>query len=151
MNNVEVKNLTRKSIDVLRLDDEKSAIPHGLDFYKYMFKNAPQLRQFFKGAESYTPEQVEKSERFAKQGIRQMLAMHILASCYDDQPTFLAYTRETANRHRVYKIPENIWDAFFPLWVDFLSTKGLTAEAKSAWLQLGKTFTDEFHRHLHNN
>uniref|UniRef100_A0A0N5A2T6 GLOBIN domain-containing protein n=1 Tax=Parastrongyloides trichosuri TaxID=131310 RepID=A0A0N5A2T6_PARTI len=152
MNNSEVKNITRKSLEVLRLDDENAAVPHGVDFYKYMFKNVPQLRVFFKGAENYSPEQVGTSERFAKQGVRLMLAMHILASNYDDQPTFLAYTRETVNRHRIYKMPEELWTAFFPLWMDFLQTKGsLTSEAKAAWTQLGKTFTDEVHRHLHKS
>uniref|UniRef100_A0A0N4Z819 GLOBIN domain-containing protein n=2 Tax=Parastrongyloides trichosuri TaxID=131310 RepID=A0A0N4Z819_PARTI len=151
MNNADVKRLTRESIKVLRLDDEKAAIPNGIEFYKYMFQNAPHLKQFFKGAENFTPEQVETSERFAKQGLRQMIAIHVLAACYDDQPTFLAFTRELANRHVVYKVPDDVFEGFFPLWVDYLSTKGLTSEAKAAWLQLGKTFTDEFRKQLRSH
>uniref|UniRef100_A0A0N4ZDB9 GLOBIN domain-containing protein n=1 Tax=Parastrongyloides trichosuri TaxID=131310 RepID=A0A0N4ZDB9_PARTI len=148
MNNAEVKALTRKSIECLKLDDEKAAVPNGLEFYKFLFKNAPQLKKFFKGAEDYTPEQVEKSDRFAKQGVRHMLSMHVLADTYDDQATFLAFTRELANKHLAFKIPDETFEAFFPLWVDFLSSKGLTAEGKAAWLQLGKTFTAEFRKHL---
>uniref|UniRef100_A0A0N5C193 GLOBIN domain-containing protein n=1 Tax=Strongyloides papillosus TaxID=174720 RepID=A0A0N5C193_STREA len=150
MDNTEVKKITRKSLEVLRLDDEKAAIPHGKDFYKYMFGHYPQLRTFFKGAENYTPDQVGASERFAKQGVRIMLAMHVLATAYDDLPTFLAYVRETINRHRIFKMPEDLWDAFFPVWIEFLDTKGVaTPEVKNAWTKLGKTFTDEAHRYIH--
>uniref|UniRef100_A0A0K0ECW9 GLOBIN domain-containing protein n=2 Tax=Strongyloides stercoralis TaxID=6248 RepID=A0A0K0ECW9_STRER len=152
MDSTEVKKVARKSLEVLRLDDEHGAIPHGKDFYKFMFGNYPQLRVYFKGAENYTPEQVGASERFAKQGVRIMLAMHILATAYDDQPTFLAYVRETINRHRIFKMPEELWDAFFPVWLGFLQTKGVvTPEVTNAWNQIGKTFTSEAHRYIKSN
>lgn len=34
MNNSEIKKITRKSLEALKLDDETAVIPHGKDFYK---------------------------------------------------------------------------------------------------------------------
>lgn len=41
---------------------------NGKDFYKFFFTNYPDLRKYFKGAEHYVADDVQKSERFAKQG-----------------------------------------------------------------------------------
>uniref|UniRef100_A0A0N4ZHV7 GLOBIN domain-containing protein n=1 Tax=Parastrongyloides trichosuri TaxID=131310 RepID=A0A0N4ZHV7_PARTI len=148
MNHADVKKHTRESMNVLKIDDPAASSTYGKEFYKFMFQKAPNLRQFFKGAENITSEEVETSERFAKQGLRQMTAIHVLAACYDDQPTFLAYTRELANRHVNYNVPDATFEEFFPIWIEYLSSKGLTSEAKTAWTQLGKTFTEEFRKQL---
>lgn len=74
-----------------------------------MFGNFPDLRKYFKGAENYTPEDVQKSERFEKQGQRILLAVHVIASCADDPVTFKGYVRETVNRHRQYKLDPALW------------------------------------------
>ncbi|KJH47358.1 globin [Dictyocaulus viviparus] len=114
-----------------------------------MFTNHPDLRRYFKGAESFTAEDVQKSERFDKQGQRILLAVYILANTFDDEPTFRAYARETINRHRVYKMDPNLWLAFFTVFVNFLDSRGgVTEEQKAAWKTLGGVFNEECQSHL---
>ncbi|VDK77365.1 unnamed protein product [Anisakis simplex] len=64
----EVKALCMKSLEKARVGKDPDSIQHGRDFYKYMFGHYPDLRKYFKGAEKFTPEDVQKSERFTKQG-----------------------------------------------------------------------------------
>lgn len=47
------------------------------------FTNFPDLRKYFKGAEHYTADDVQKSERFAKQGQRILLAVHFIVVSAD--------------------------------------------------------------------
>lgn len=74
-----------------------------------MFGAYPDLRVYFKGAESYTPDDVQKSERFEKQGQRLLLAVHVLVDTVTDSITFNAYVREIINRHRQFKIDPALW------------------------------------------
>ncbi|KIH53636.1 globin [Ancylostoma duodenale] len=120
-----------------------------------MFTHHPDLRRYFKGAENFTAEDVQKSERFDKQGQRILLAVYILADTFDDEPTFRAYARETVNRHRQYKMDPELWSdiekfqAFFTVYVNFLASRGpLSDEQKKAWAQLGKVFDEECQSHL---
>ncbi|KJH48554.1 globin [Dictyocaulus viviparus] len=135
-----------------------------------MFTNHADLRRYFKGAENYTAEDVQKSERFDKQGQRILLAVYILADTFDDvsfffcllyteiknkkiaiyqEPTFRAYARETINRHRIYKMDPSLWGAFFTVFVNFLDSRGaVTDEQKAAWKQLGNMFDEECQSHL---
>lgn len=48
-----------------------------------MFDKYPDLRKYFKGAERYTPEDVQNSERFEKQG---QLACFISFGIHNEQP-----------------------------------------------------------------
>ncbi|KAE9412733.1 hypothetical protein Angca_006270, partial [Angiostrongylus cantonensis] len=80
-----------------------------------MFTHHPDLRRYFKGAESFTAEDVQKSERFEKQGQRILLAVYLLANTFDDEETFRAYARETVNRHRVYKMDPALWEVSFQI------------------------------------
>uniref|UniRef100_A0A8L8KT65 GLOBIN domain-containing protein n=1 Tax=Heligmosomoides polygyrus TaxID=6339 RepID=A0A8L8KT65_HELPZ len=117
--------------------------------YSSMFTHHPDLRKYFKGAEHYTAEDVQKSERFDKQGQRILLAVYIIADTFDDEPTFRAYARETINRHRQYKMAPELWSAFFTVYVNFLESRGpLSDEQKAAWKQLGETFNEECQSHL---
>ncbi|KAI6212287.1 GLOBIN domain-containing protein [Aphelenchoides besseyi] len=91
------------------LDKAKATLEgkqNGLDFYKFFFTNFPQLRIHFRGAEHYTADDVQKSERFEKQGKRLLLALHFLAASYDHPDVIKAYARELVIRHRPYKMTE---------------------------------------------
>ncbi|VDM51084.1 unnamed protein product [Toxocara canis] len=148
---VEVKAACMKSLEKARLGIDERAIQDGKDFYKYMFGHYPDLRIYFKGAENFTPDDVQKSDRFAKQGQRILLACHILANTYDDPDTFKAYARETVNRHRQFKMEPSLWSAFFTVFIEYLATKDAIDDAsKKAWQELGKEFSTECLTHLKN-
>ncbi|VDN00402.1 unnamed protein product, partial [Onchocerca ochengi] len=107
-----------------RVGNCDAAKQDGLNFYKYKFGHHPDLRVYFKGAENFTPTDVQNSDRFAKQGIcvRQnlMLAVRILIDTYDDSETFKAYAREIINRHIKFKMDRALWTKFFTLFVNNL-------------------------------
>ncbi|ETN82812.1 globin [Necator americanus] len=109
-----------------------------------MFTNYPNLRRYFKGAEAFSADDVEKSERFEKQGQRILLAVHILADTFDDDMTFRAYARETVNKHSQFKMEPELWSTFFTVLVNFLASRGsVSDEQKKAWEQLAKVFNEE--------
>jgi len=142
-----VKELCRQTLP--RIGTEPNEIQNGLDFYKHMFTNHPDLRVYFKGAENYDAAKVQGSERFAKQGQRILLGNYILVNTYDDPVAFKAYARETVDRHRQYKMAPELWLAFFTVFVNYLSEKtSLTQEQRDAWAQLGKDFAEECNAHL---
>ncbi|XGW01616.1 hypothetical protein V3C99_014051 [Haemonchus contortus] len=146
----EAKMQTKKSLETLMpIGTAQEQIQGAKEFYKYMFSHHPDLRKYFKGAEHFTADDVQKSDRFDKQGQRIQLAMHILADTFDDEPTFRAYARETINRHRQYKMAPELWSAFFDVFVNFLQSRGkLTDEQKAAWKQVGEVFNEECQKHL---
>ncbi|KAL6743156.1 hypothetical protein Aduo_016233 [Ancylostoma duodenale] len=145
----EVKKLVKSSLESVAIGKGPKEVQNAKDFYKYMFTHHPDLRRYFKGAENFTAEDVQKSERFDKQGQRILLAVYILADTFDDEPTFRAYARETVNRHRQYKMDPELWSAFFTVYVNFLASRGpLSDEQKKAWAQLGKVFDEECQSHL---
>ncbi|CAJ0590680.1 unnamed protein product [Cylicocyclus nassatus] len=149
MDNREVKKLVKESLKNCPIGKEPKDIQNAKDFYKYMFTKHPDLRKYFKGAENFDAEAVQKSERFDKQGQRIILAMYVCADTYDDEAAFRAYARETVNRHRQFKLDPALWEAFWTVFANFLETKGeLTEEQRKAWLQLGETFNDECQSHL---
>lgn len=116
----------------------------GLDFYKFMFTEFPDLRKYFKGAQNYTVADIEKSERFLKQGQRMLLGMHLIAATYDQPDVLKAYAREMVNKHRQFKMDIALWSAFFDVWLAFMATRGTVDEkTKQAWKSAGKTFADE--------
>ncbi|VDK38692.1 unnamed protein product [Gongylonema pulchrum] len=92
-----------------RVGTDETAIQHGINFYKYMFGYHSDLRKYFKGAENFTPEDVQNSERFAKQGQRILLATRVVVNTYDDPDTFKAYAREMVNRHIKFKMDRSLW------------------------------------------
>uniref|UniRef100_A0A914DKM4 Globin family profile domain-containing protein n=1 Tax=Acrobeloides nanus TaxID=290746 RepID=A0A914DKM4_9BILA len=145
----EIKNLCQKSLEAAKIGTGETEVQNGIDFYKFMFGNFPDLRVYFKGAEKFTPEDVQKSDRFKKQGQRILLACHILGNTFDDEMTFKAYARETVNRHRQFKMDPPLWKAFFAVFVAFLETKTkLDEKTKKAWDDLGEVFAKECYRHL---
>lgn len=76
------------------------------------FTNFPDLRFYFKGAQNYTADDVQKSDRFVKQGQRLLLGVHMLVLIFNNKPVFHAYIRETVNRHRIYKMEPGLWKVF---------------------------------------
>ncbi|EYC13435.1 hypothetical protein Y032_0044g991 [Ancylostoma ceylanicum] len=59
----EVKKLVKSSLERVAIGKEPKEVQGAKDFYKYMFTHHPDLRRYFKGAESFTAEDVQKSER----------------------------------------------------------------------------------------
>ncbi|VDM54050.1 unnamed protein product [Angiostrongylus costaricensis] len=113
------------------------------------FTNHPDLRVYFKGAENYTADDVQKSERFEKLGRGILLAIHILADSFDDEATFRAYVRDTMDRHVALKIDPALWSKFFGIFVSFLESRGaVSGDQKAAWKQLGDMFNEESQSHL---
>ncbi|KAK5975721.1 Intracellular globin [Trichostrongylus colubriformis] len=105
----EVKKHVKKTLETIPIGKEPNQIQGAKEFYKYMFSHHPDLRKYFKGAENYSADDVQKSERFDKQGQRLQLAMYILADTFDDEATFRAYARETVNRHRQFRMTPDLW------------------------------------------
>ena len=137
----EVQQLCLESIKDLKVGIGQEEQQNGKDFYKYFFGNYPQLRVYFKGAENYTPADVQKSERFEKQGQRLLLAMHLCANIFANKMVFEMFVREQVNRHRQFKLDPALWTAFWTVWTGFLESKGkLSEKHKDAWFQLGKQF-----------
>ncbi|VDL64003.1 unnamed protein product [Nippostrongylus brasiliensis] len=146
----QVKAHVKKTLESsVPIGTEPNEIQGAKDFYKYMFTHHPDLRRYFKGAQEFTADDVQNSERFDKQGQRILLAVYILADTFDDEKVFRAYARETVNRHRQYKMEPELWGAFFTVYVNFLeSRQTLTEEQKAAWKQMGEVFDDECQKHL---
>ncbi|CAJ0582302.1 unnamed protein product, partial [Mesorhabditis spiculigera] len=141
--------LIRESMQKVMVGTGEENLQHGRDFYKYFFTNFPDLRVYFKGAEKYTAEDVQKSERFEKQGQRILLAVHILANTYENIEVFKGYIRETINRHRQYKMDPALWIAFFTVWTGYLKSKmSLDEKTEKAWFKMGDIFNAEAQRHL---
>ncbi|VDM51812.1 unnamed protein product [Angiostrongylus costaricensis] len=105
----DVKKHVRASLKSVPVGKSPAELQNGKDFYKFFFTNYPDLRRYFKGAENFTAEDVQKSERFQNQGQRLLLAVHLLADTFDDEATFRAYARETINRHRIFKMDPVLW------------------------------------------
>jgi hypothetical protein len=108
---------------------------------------------YFKGAEKYTAEDVQKSERFEKQGQRILLAVHITVDTFDDEDTFKGYIRETINRHKIFKMDPNLWGVFFTVFKGFLESKGVVMSDKTldAWDKFDKQFTKDCNDYLRAN
>ncbi|MFH4975426.1 hypothetical protein AB6A40_002135 [Gnathostoma spinigerum] len=146
-----VKDLCRKSLDVLKIGQCDKSYSDGKDFYAHLIGNHPDLRHYFKGAENFTADDVRKSDRFKKQGQSLLLSVFVLVETYDDKPVFLAYARELVDRHHRDNVhlKKELWNIFWTVFVSFLKEKSKVDDAtEKAWLQLGKDFSDECLRHL---
>ncbi|CAD6187057.1 unnamed protein product [Caenorhabditis auriculariae] len=152
MDRQKVVDLCKASLEDVMVGNDEKGVQNGKDFYKFFFTNYPDLRVYFKGAEKYTADDVQKFCRFAKQGQRILLSVHTVVRLYTDEAVFLGHIRETVNRHRQYKMDPALWLAFFTVFTGFLADRGsLTDEQRAAWMQLGKDFDAECQRHLKEN
>nr|AAL56426.1 cuticle globin [Syngamus trachea] len=122
----------------------------GKDFYKYFFTNHPDLRKYFKGFETFTADDVQKSEKFRTLGNAFILAIHIVANTYDNEPVFRAYVRDNIARHVERGLEPSLWKDFWKIWTAFLESKGttLSADDKAAWEALRDRFNDESQKEL---
>ncbi|KAK6757952.1 hypothetical protein RB195_015646 [Necator americanus] len=146
----DVKKHTVASLGVVPVGKTPDKIQNGIDFYKYFFTNHPEARKYFKGAENFTADDVQKSERFEKQGNALLLSVHILANTYDNEEVFRAYCRDHTNRHAAKGIDPHYWKSFWGIWMGFLESKGatLSGDQKAAWETLGTMFNEECQSHL---
>ncbi|EYC15805.1 hypothetical protein Y032_0035g2967 [Ancylostoma ceylanicum] len=135
---------------------------HGRDFYKYFFTTHPEHRTYYKGAENFNADDVEKSDRFDKLGNAILLHVQVLANVYDNEPVFRAFVGEVINHHLTKGLEPKLWkidirahadintvftylQEFWGYWKGFLENKGvkLSAEQKEAWDTLGNMFNEE--------
>uniref|UniRef100_A0A7I4YSD6 GLOBIN domain-containing protein n=1 Tax=Haemonchus contortus TaxID=6289 RepID=A0A7I4YSD6_HAECO len=146
----DVKKACVDSMGVVPLGKTPAEMHNGTDFYKFMFTHHPDLRKYFKGAENFTAEDVEKSERFERQGTALLMSVHILANTYDNEMVFRAFCRDLMNRHATRGLDPSLWKAFWGIWIAFLESKGatLSGDQKAAWEHLGTTFNDECQQQL---
>ncbi|VDK64766.1 unnamed protein product [Cylicostephanus goldi] len=101
----DVKKHTVESLSVIPVGDGH----HGRDFYKFFFTNYPEVRKFYKGAEEFKADDVQKSERFDKLGDAILLFVHVLANTYDNEPVFRAFTRRTMKEHFDRGVDPKYW------------------------------------------
>ncbi|KAI1732285.1 globin domain-containing protein [Ditylenchus destructor] len=139
----QIQKLCLDSMKVVPIGEEEG-IQTGLDFYKHFFTNFPDLRVYFKGAEKYTAEDVQKSERFKKQGRRITLAVHLVVQSYNNPMVLHAYIREYINRHIQFKMEPILHRAFWDVWMGYLESrangKPLDQETKDAWNELAEEY-----------
>ncbi|VDP40996.1 unnamed protein product [Heligmosomoides polygyrus] len=122
---------------------------NGKDFYKFLFSKHQDLRKYFKGAEGFSADDVQKSDRFEKLGTGLLLSVHILANTMDNEPVFRAFCRDTIDRHVGRGLDPSLWKAFWGIWVAFLESKGsVSGDQKAAWDKLGTVFNDECQHQL---
>ena len=134
----------KKSLENAKLGSGAAETQNGKDFYKYFFTNHPDLRVYFKGAENFTADDVQKSDRFERLGTGILLSCHLLAETYPNDMVFRAFVRDTINRHVDRKLDPVLWLAFWDVWNAFLATKGPIDDAqKAAWKTLGARFNEE--------
>ena len=109
-----------------------------------LFTVAPELRKFFKGSETITPELVPGNDRFHKQGLRVLLSLHTLVELLHNDMALRAYAREMVNKHRMFKMDYALYEAFFPIVAGYLAERvhqpTLTAEQQGAWDALARRF-----------
>ncbi|KAK6750044.1 hypothetical protein RB195_002191 [Necator americanus] len=146
----DVKRCTVASLSRCEVGKTPDKIQHGKDIYKYLFSRYPEIRNYYKGAENFTTEDVQNSERFEKLGTSVLLYIHLLANTYDNEHVFRALCREIMDKHKTRGIEPTWWKAFFDMFPAFLETKGaaLSDEDKEAWIVLGVRFNDECQEHL---
>ncbi|ETN82810.1 hypothetical protein RB195_014980 [Necator americanus] len=146
----DVKKHTVASLGVAPVGKTPEKIQNGKDFYKFFFTTHPELRKYFKGAENFSSDDVQKSDRFEKQGTSLLLSVHILANTYDNEEVFRAFCRDTINRHATRGLDPHLWKTFWTIWTGFLESKGatLTGDQKAAWEALGTMFNEECQSHL---
>ncbi|KAK6058916.1 globin [Cooperia oncophora] len=146
----DVKKACLASLEVVPLGRGAKEVQNGKDIYKFLFTNHPDVRKYFKGAENFTADDVQKSDRFEKLGTGLLLSVHLLANTYDNEMVFRAFCRDTIDRHVGRGLDPSLWKAFWGIWVAYLESKGasLSGDQKAAWDKLGTTFNDECQQQL---
>ncbi|KAK6046150.1 hypothetical protein COOONC_16345 [Cooperia oncophora] len=60
----DIKKACVASLATVPLGRTPKEAQNGKDFYKYLFTNHQDLRKYFKGAESFSADDVQKSDRY---------------------------------------------------------------------------------------
>ncbi|KAK6054706.1 globin [Cooperia oncophora] len=105
----DVKKHCMETLKTVQVGKTPEQVQNGKDFYKYLFTHHPDVRKYFKGAESFTADDVQKSDRFEKLGTGLLLSVHILANTYDNEMVFRAFCRETIDRHVGRGLDPSLW------------------------------------------
>ncbi|PIO70940.1 globin [Teladorsagia circumcincta] len=165
----DVRKNSLAALESVALGTTPEKVQNGKDFYKYLFTEHPEVRKYFKGAESFTADDVQKSDRFAVQGMALLTSVHILADTYDNviflnpslgnsvmylihllqEMIFRAFVRDLMNRHKERGLDPKLWKDFWGIFEKFLeSRKPLTADQKTALDTMGTRFNDEAQKQL---
>ncbi|VDO58497.1 unnamed protein product [Haemonchus placei] len=146
----DVKKACLASMGCVPLGRAPNEVQNGKDFYKYFFTHHQDLRKYFKGAENFTADDIQKSDRFEKLGTGLLMSVHILANIYDNDMVFRAFCRDLMDRHVGRGVDPALWKAFWGVWVAFLESKGaaLSSDQKAAWEKLGTLFNEECQKQL---
>ncbi|KAF8371322.1 hypothetical protein PRIPAC_77751, partial [Pristionchus pacificus] len=107
------RTILLQSLKLAQVGRNDQAIQDGRDFYKFLFEVNPLLRRHFVGAAIMTADDIQTSPRFAQQGQRFLLAIHVLASSIDNQEAFNAYAREIVNKHIDLEVDPRQWKIIF--------------------------------------
>ncbi|PIO72386.1 globin [Teladorsagia circumcincta] len=149
MSDADVKKNFLAALESAPLGSTPEKIQNGKDFYKFLFTNNPEVRKYFKGAESFTADDVQKSDRFATQGSALLTSVHILADTYDNEMIFRAFVRDLMNRHKERGLDPKLWKDFWGIFEKFLNErKALSADQKTAIETLGTRFNEEAQKQL---
>lgn len=139
MDAAKIHSVTRASLSSLVPSNR-----NGKDFYKHLFTTVPDLRKYFKGAENFTADDVEKSDRFGRQGEALLMSLYVLSDTITDPVAFKAFSQDLAHRHVPRNVGPDLFAAFFPVLLAFLATKGAVSdETKTAWTELAHKFVAE--------
>ncbi|KAK6058917.1 globin [Cooperia oncophora] len=133
----DVKKACTANLATVGLGRTPKEAQNGIDFYKYLFTNHQDLRKYFKGAENFSADDVQKSDRFEKLGTGLLLS----------EMVFRAFCRHTIDRHVGRGLDPVLWKAFWGIWVAFLESRGASVD-KGAWEKLGTMFNDECQQQL---
>ncbi|PIO70941.1 globin [Teladorsagia circumcincta] len=145
----DVRKNSLAALESVALGTTPEKVQNGKDFYKYLFTEHPEVRKYFKGAESFTADDVQKSDRFAVQGMALLTSVHILADTYDNEMIFRAFVRDLMNRHKERGLDPKLWKDFWGIFEKFLENrKPLTADQKTALDTMGTRFNDEAQKQL---
>nr|BAX39004.1 hemoglobin [Anisakis simplex] len=147
-----VRDHCMSSLEHIAIGDEAHQKQNGVDLYKHMFEHYPHMRAAFKGRENYTAEDVQKDEFFVKQGHKILLALRMLCTSYDDEPTFDFFVDAPLDRHIKDDIhlPQAQWHEFWKLFAEYLDQKShshLTEDEKHSWTTIGEEFGHEADKH----
>nr|CDJ94113.1 Globin domain containing protein [Haemonchus contortus] len=146
----DVKKACMTSMATLPLGTTPKDQQSGTDFCKYLFTHHKDLRKYFKGAENFTGDDVQKSDRLQKIGLALITTVHVFVNIYDNEMVFRAFCRNLTDRHLGRGVDPSLWKAFWDIWVAFLDSRGtvLSAEQKTAWNKLGTRFNEECQQYL---
>ncbi|KAK6041089.1 globin [Cooperia oncophora] len=146
----DVKKNALAALEIVPLGTTPEKVQNGKDFYKYFFTNHQENRKYFKGAESFTADDVQKSDRFTKLGTGLLMSVHILANTYDNEMVFRAFVRDLMDRHKDRGVDPKLWKGFWGIYEAFLESKGkaLSADQKAAIDAIGTRFNEEAQKQL---